>query len=449
MIVSRFITLTIAALVVTTSLSAQPLYRTQIAPYSKRSASASADHSTDPLYVEFDPTLIAKKDGKSLYSKEFTYPVNWSDGLIVLHLENLPEEAVLLINEVAVTQIKDTLTPLDIDISDYLHQGENSIEIVTMGETSPLESEVDRVERKPFSSSYITSQGALHIKDFVVSIVRDPEKGNAQLWFDVIVDNRYPQPREVEIGFDIYDPTGKLIDYDFRTKEIGVDGVDTISFSRPIWGAAPYRWGVVGDGVTRKGVGSAQSSLYSLTLYTRLGGVLREYIPFKVGYTDFDVVDGKLTLFGKNVDIKSHYLLKSAATRQECQKELLSLKNQGVNMIITKYPQPQFFYELTDQLGLLVIDGVSINAPQESGNRAVGGTPANDPTLLDEYLSRGKAAYYRSRNHTSVVGYSLSGVESGNGYNMYRLYETLRDSEPWRPIIYQGAQGEWNSDVAF
>ena len=43
--------------------------------------------------------------------------------------------------------------------------------------------------------------------------------------------------------------------------------------------------------------------------------------------------------------------------------------------------------------------------------------------------------YYRSRNFTCVIAYSLGGP-SGNGYNMYKAYQWLKSVEKSRPVIY-------------
>jgi len=88
----------------------------------------------------------------------------------------------------------------------------------------------------------------------------------------------------------------------------------------------------------------------------------------------------------------------------------------------------------------------NIDAPERSGDRTVGGTPSNDPAFADEYLERVKAMYYRSRNFTCIVAYSLGGP-SGNGYNMYKAYQWLKSVEKSRPVIYADADGEWNTDL--
>ena len=127
-------------------------------------------------------------------------------------------------------------------------------------------------------------------------------------------------------------------------------------------------------------------------------------------------------------------------------KQLEALRASGVNMLFPDYPQPYWFYDLCDELGLYVIDCANINAPEKRDDRKVGGTPSNDPSLADEYLERVKAMYYRSRNHSCVIAFALGG-ESGNGYNMYKAYEWLKSVEKSRPVICADADGEWNSDL--
>ena len=74
-------------------------------------------------------------------------------------------------------------------------------------------------------------------------------------------------------------------------------------------------------------------------------------------------------------------------------------------------------------------------------------TPANTPWLMDEYVARALAMYYRSRHHACIIAFSLSNSDSGNGYNMYKCYEALKAIGDNRAIIYPYADGEWNSDI--
>jgi beta-galactosidase len=52
----------------------------------------------------------------------------------------------------------------------------------------------------------------------------------------------------------------------------------------------------------------------------------------------------------------------------------------------------------------------------------------------------------RTRNHSCVVAWSLA-YGGGNGYNLYKSYELLHQLDTLRPVVYSGAEGEWNNDL--
>ena len=62
-------------------------------------------------------------------------------------------------------------------------------------------------------------------------------------------------------------------------------------------------------------------------------------------------------------------------------------------------------------------------------------------------MQRVEAMYERAHNHVCIIAFSLGNAGSGNGYNMYKAYQWLKSVEKSRPVIYEGADGEWNSDV--
>ena len=95
---------------------------------------------------------------------------------------------------------------------------------------------------------------------------------------------------------------------------------------------------------------------------------------------------------------------------------------------------------------MYVIDQANINPSYETGNRRIGGCLSNDPAWLPEYMERTQAMFRRSHTHPCIVAWSLGG-QSGNGFNLYRTYLWLRTADPNRPILYDGAGGEWNNDL--
>ena len=121
------------------------------------------------------------------------------------------------------------------------------------------------------------------------------------------------------------------------------------------------------------------------------------------------------------------------------------MKSRGVNTIYVDYPQVYWFYDQCEQVGLFVVDQANLNVERGRNDRTIGGTPSNDPTLVDEYVDRVRRMYRRNRNRSCIIAWSLGG-NSGNGYAMYKAYQWLKAQGDERPIVYRDADGEWNSD---
>ena len=133
--------------------------------------------------------------------------------------------------------------------------------------------------------------------------------------------------------------------------------------------------------------------------------------------------------------------------RKEAIAEITALRKQGYNTLLPDAPQPKWFYDVCDGLGVYVVEQCAISPATLNDDRRVGGTPSNNPLLADEYIDRVRAAYYRTRNHSCIIAYSLGSAKAGNGYCMYKAYEWLKTVERERAVVCLSADGEWNTDL--
>jgi beta-galactosidase len=180
-------------------------------------------------------------------------------------------------------------------------------------------------------------------------------------------------------------------------------------------------------------------------VYIRREQRIVEYIPFNVGFGTTEFRDGQIIRNGRPVAIRSARY-NALADRAAASRDLSALMRQGVNTILVDYPQPYWFYGLTDSLGLYVVDQANINTDIARGDRSIEGSIVNDPRFTDFFVRRAEAMYERSRNHPSIIAFSIGGP-SGNGYNMYKAYQALKAKEETRPVVYIDADGEFNSDL--
>ncbi len=428
---------------------AQEIYRTEFMTFPLRKDATARSHASNESHIEFAPNIIMDGESVGAAQQSFTMPQSWVDCSSYIHLEGVVSGYTLYLNGRVVATCEDSFTPMDYEISRFMRVGENVVSIIFHDSAAAkLEVGFERPARELFEGSYIYVQNKLKILDYSLTLEEHTEGEHGQLFIDVIVENGFNYEETIDVGFDIYAADGKLLDFSSKQATLAGNSIDTIRFAPHLYGAAKLKWNptksvpmrVGGRSVTR----FSDQSLYSVMLFTKRNRVNSDYIPFEVGFIIPEYNDGVLSSLGSEIYFKSsNYHTVGDATQSE--KELREIKQSGVNTIITDYPQPLWFYSLCDKIGLYVIDQAAISAPESADNRAVGGSLSNNPEVAGEYLKRVKSMYYRTRNFSCVVGYSL-GAESGNGYNMYKSYQWLKSVEAVRPVIYRGADGEWNND---
>ena len=439
---NRFLYPIMAVLAIVVSLdiaSAQTIVRrTEFICYDKREDSKVDVRTNNDKYIPFKPTLQFEGEGsvRAVYEQEIEVPASWNDYNAYLHTENIGGDYTIFVNGVQITSAIDRFTPTDMHISPYLDQGTNIVAVVVVDEPymAAIAEGMTQPQRTQFENCYIFAQRRLGIYDFNVRLLPDSLNRFAQLHLDVIADNSFSSDEVIEVGYDIYAPDGKLMEYSVNDLTLEMFTRDTLNFTPYIYHSNPNRWS------------AANPKLYDLTLYVKRSGILWEYIPLKVGFAQYGYTeDGAITAFGKPLTLnKERY--NASADRATTEREIKAMKQRGINCLMPDYPQPRWFYDICDRVGIYVIDCAAVASPSSADNRALGGTPANAPELVDEYLRRVETMYHRAQNHVCIIAFSL-GKRAGNGYNMYKAYELLKSKGDSRAIIYEDADGEWNTDL--
>ena len=412
--------------------------RTEFICYDKRNDAKSDIRTNNDKYIDLRPTLQFEGEGsvRAVYEQEIVVPASWNDYNAYLHTENIGGDYTIFVNGVQITEAIDRFTPTETYISSYLDQGKNIVAIVIVDEPymEAVAEGMTMPKRTQFENCYIFAQRRLGVYDFNVRLVPDSLERFAQLKLDVLVDNSFSSDEVIEVGYDIYAPDGKLMEYSVNDLALEKFTRDTLSFKPYIYHSNPNRWT------------AANPKLYDLTLYVKRSGILWEYIPLKVGFAEYGYTEGgDITAFGKPLTLKKE-AYNAAADKATTEREIKALKQRGINCLTPDYPQPRWFYDICDKVGIYVIDCAAVTSPSMADNRALGGTPANAPELVDEYLRRVETMYHRAQNHVCIIAFSL-GKKAGNGYNLYKAYELLKSKGDSRAIIYEDADGEWNTDL--
>ena len=419
--------------VLCSSISAQRVLRSEFTLYDTREDALTSNHAQTLNHIPFKPNSTNSLGSIEMVGMDFDVPASWNDYNAYLHLENTFSAYDVAINGAVVFSSEDGYTPLDYFISPYLKQGENRVMLLLRPSAC---GELDEGTQKPkaerFADCYIFAQHRTGIYDFDAAIVVGDDK-KLHLELDLIADNSFNFEETITLGYDIYTPENKLVDYAVRELIVAGRSRDTLNVRIDLGAELRYLWS------------ATKPQLYRSTLYIKRNGKPVEYIPLYIGAGKTTYADGKIYRNGTPITIKSAPYT-AAKNRTEARKEILALKAKGINTLTPTAPQPLWFYELCDKVGVYVIERAAINPTENSDNRAVGGTPSNNPQLVEQYLTRVKTMYYRTRNYSCIIAYTLGGEKAGNGYCMYKAYQWLKEVEKERPVVCLSADGEWNSD---
>lgn len=125
-------------------------------------------------------------------------------------------------------------------------------------------------------------------------------------------------------------------------------------------------------------------------------------------------------------------------------KDIQLMQSHNINTVRTShYPQPELFYKLCNKYGLYVVDEANIESHGMGyGRRSL----AKDSVWKAAHLYRTENVFERDKNQPSVVIWSL-GNEAGNGVNFYATYDYLKSVEKSRPVQYEQAHQDRNTDI--
>jgi beta-galactosidase len=384
--------------------------------------------------VDPQPPMLPESVPSALYHRRFTVPAAWAGREVYLNLCGTKSGTYVIVNGQEIGYCEDSKNLARFRLTDILKEGENDLllKIYRYTTASFLEDQdfwrLSGQER----DVYLSSESRNDDFDFSVvsTLAQDLSTGVFYL--------RMRSSAPVEVSYELLDRDGTTV----ADARYSFDGaMTTVADSIP----AVRRW-------------TAETP----ELYTLLLNVNGEYTRFHVGFRRLEIVsvkdgDREVKAFlvnGQPVKFKGvnlhehnpytgHYI-----TKENILEDLTLMKRANINAIRTShYPQPREFYELCDSLGFYVYDEANIET--HAMGYDLKKTLGNNPMWMTKHIDRTLNMYYRTANYPCVTLLSL-GNESGNGVNFYETYRLLKKLEQDgqnRPVIYERAEYEWNTDI--
>lgn len=388
-------------------------------------------HAKTPPQIQKDYNPVGS------YKRTFRIPKAWKDREIILHFGAVSSAMYVWVNEQTVGYSEDSKTPAEFNISRYLKQGENSlaVEVYRWSDASYLEDQDFWRLSGMARDVYLVARDKRHIRDFRVRspLVNHYKDGHLGIQVDIVNTSDATTPLLVEAV--LYDGQQAVVELE---KRVEASGQSTLAeMQSVVAGARPWT--------------AETPHLYELMLCLKQDdGTVIEVMRQEVGFRTIEIADRQLKVNGRAIYLKGvnlhehHDVMGHVVDEETMLKDIRVMKMHNLNAVRTShYPQPERWYELCNRYGLYVIDEANIESHGMGYGRE---SLAKDPAWREAHLYRTENMFERDKNQPSIIIWSL-GNEAGNGVNFYGTYDYLKAVDDSRPVQYERAGLERNTDI--
>ena len=382
---------------------------------------------SNPPYAptDYNPTGV--------YARDFALPPHWQGRRTIVKFGAVGAAMYLYINGREVGYSEDSKTPHEWDITRFLVEGRNRIAVKVLRWCDGSYMECQDMWRMSGITRDVTLYSLPDTNISDMKVVADLDTNNfASGQLDLMVDfSEHLKGGVLEVQLDDTDSTLLFIRRKLKPREWFANIMSPVGIVQPWTDSTP--------------------TLYTLTL--RLynpEGQLSETICRRIGFRHLSIAHGQLLINGKPIEIRGvnrhehsaqggHYI-----TPDEMRHDIRLMKEMGINAVRTShYPDDELWYDLCDSAGIYLWDEANLEThAQGYGEQSL----AKKPEWTEPMLDRIYSMYRRDRNHPSVIVWSL-GNECGNGVCMEEAYRRLKDYDPTRPVVYERAELDANTDI--
>ena len=419
------------------------------------------------------PPEIPELNPTGIYEREFEVPSDWAGRRVVLHVGAAESVLLVSLNGDEFGVGKDSHLASEFDLTDRLRPGANTLtlRVVKWSDATYVEDQDQWWHGGITRSVFLYATHDVYLADVRVDAGLGEDLTTGTL--DLAVTLGFPG-RELQPGWSVEARLDGIEDA-LSTEAVPVDRRTlrgwTLDDQRlmyraaagllpdgdaPAWAVVHRRMAPPLDGLVTWHLdvpkvepwSAEQPRLYPLHVVLRdPAGSVAEETTVQVGFRRVEIRGLDLLVNGARVFIRGvnrHDFDQHTGrvlSKDAMRADLVLMKQFGFNAVRTShYPNDPAFLDLTDELGLYVIDEADIES------HAFQPTLCDDHRYLSAWVDRVSRMALRDKNHASVIVWSL-GNESGYGVNHEAAAAWLRRYDPSRPLHYEGAiRYDWTSD---
>ncbi len=392
-----------------------------------------------------NPPFIGEDNPVGTYRKNFTVPANWDGTEVMLQFGSITGCAFIYVNGEKVGMTKVSKSPAEFNITKYLKKGNNllAVQVFRWHDGSYLEDQdfwrLSGIER----DVAIYALPRLSVWDFFLKSDLDAQYKNGV--FSAAIDARQFAGNTTKKGtltVEIIDDAGKTVFTQQKKFTTGNDSLQTINFSGTV--KNPAKWS------------AEYPNLYDCVI-TLDDGSTKTYTASKIGFRKIEIKNAQLMVNGVStyvhgVDRHEHDPVNGHVPNKELMlKDIQLMKLNNINAVRTShYPNDPYWYKLCDKYGMYLVDEANV----ETHGMGASLQGWFDTTKHPAYLPIWEHAYFdrivrlaeRDKNHPSVIIWSM-GNETGNGKVFHDTYTWLKQRDNTRPVQFEQAGEDWNTDI--
>ncbi len=313
--------------------------------------------------------------------------------------------------------------PIEFDVTEDLKPGGNQITVIVYRRSDGIFLEnIDHWRLSGlFRDVFLSMRPQAYIEDFHV-------RADAEGHWDITatVRNKSGQTAPgLAIQATLFDDRGHVVaKTDFAAADAIADGATgELNAGRTI--DAPRLWT------------DETPNLYRTVIELTQDGRTLEAVGCNTGFRTVTIEDAQLKLNGRTIEVRGvnrhewDEVKAQAIGREEMVADLTLMKRNNINSVRTShYPCDPRFYEICDELGILVMDEAGMENHWQNHHEQL-------PEWRESHLMRMQGIVERDKNHPSVILWSL-GNEFFNGPNIQVMYDWTKRRDASRPIYNDG-----------
>ena len=403
-------------------------WRTETVPFAWQMRGFDAHQYTNIRYpFPFDPPFVPQENPCGAYRRAFTWHADPAAPLTYLHFEGVDSCFYVWLNGTYVGYSEVTHHTSEFDVTDLLREGENLLAVLVLKwcTGSYLEDQDKFRMSGIIRDVYLLNRPAQHIADYVITTELSDDLRTGSLTVRLLF-HKEPVPAVIRL-YPENENTPLL--------ELSLNGGDTAKFVLQ----DPLLW-------------TAETPHLCPLVIETAGETIME----RVGFRKIEVQDGVVLLNGSPIKFRgvnrheSDPVTGPVMSREQVEKDLRMIKAHNFNAVrASHYPNVPYFYQLTDELGLYVID--------EADNESHGTAPlsvtepdyaermkkahvriADNPAFIAPTLDRVRSMVLRNRNRPSILVWSM-GNECGYGRTFEEALRWTKAADPDRLTHYESA----------